>query len=226
VNRRRRNLAARIDHRRLGPIHQVLARTGRRSCGLRTTRPGLIGSAFAAPQRRFGSGKTLTSISSSWQLSRVLVAKEHVLICAGDASIFAAVEERGRIARRHLSEHALLFERDAVRWSEVVEAGRLERPVRQLLEHETGVQYVRFAGSTDKQDAGRDLLVEWDTPLFSSELDPDVPSSACRRRRVVVQCKSDARAVGIGRVSGVGDTLDQYDAGSYLLVVRSRLTLH
>lgn len=157
--------------------------------------------------------------------NRVLVvAEEHALIWAADASRSAAVEERTRIAARHASEHALLFESAKVRWSERVEAGRFEQLVKQLLEQEPGVQRVRFAGATHEQDGGRDLLVEWDTPLLPSELDPDAPSPAYRTRRVVVQCKSDAAAVGIRRVSGVGDTLDQYQADGYLLVVRSRLT--
>jgi Restriction endonuclease len=157
--------------------------------------------------------------------NRVMVlANEHVVLVSADASRSAAAAERERIARRHASEHALLFENARVHWSDRVPGDRFEELVKHVLEQEPGVRRVRFAGGTNEQDGGRDLLVEWDTPLLPIELDPDSPAAAYRTRRVVVQCKSDIGAVGIRRVSGVGDTLSQYEADGYLLVVRSRLT--
>ena len=154
----------------------------------------------------------------------LLLAPQNAIFWSADAGRAAAVDERGRIARRHSLEHGLLYDTDAVRWLRRVSAGRFEELVKVLLQQEPGVRHVRHAGLTTEPDGGRDLLVEWETPLLAGELDPEGTSGTHRVRRVVVQCKADARPVGISRVPGIGDTMDQFQAEGYLLVVRSRLT--
>lgn len=154
----------------------------------------------------------------------LLIGTEHLVALSTDTGRSLALQERSRIARRHAAEHALLFEVASVTWSRHVRGDRFEELVRLLLEHEPGVRRVKPAGSAHEPDGGRDLLVEWETPLLAPEVDANQPSVTHRVRRVIVQCKADARPVGTSRVNGVGDVLDDYGADGYLLVVRSRLT--
>ena len=171
-----------------------------------------------------------------------VVLENQVVAAAGSHCVFIQTKTGRRAFDReiesrrskHVAEAEFLFQDLHLVWEDHVDGSRFQSLVSDLLSREPGVSRVRPAGTTVERDGTRDYLIDWTTPLLPGEADwtglllangatyDEISPSKCRR--VVVQCKSDKAPVNRGKVTGVYDTMEHYNAG-YLLAVRSRLTV-
>ncbi|HVF03550.1 MAG TPA: restriction endonuclease [Frankiaceae bacterium] len=161
-----------------------------------------------------------------------LIALENgVAVIGGEHTVFLPAECGRRaydvaldaIRQRRDAENELLMADRAVRWAPHVPGDVFERLVMALLMREDGVSWVAPVGASSERDGGRDLLVEWTTPILPTER-ADESHPPTRRRRLIVQIKSDAAPVGVSRVTAIYDTIRHHEMNGYFLVVRSRLT--
>lgn len=133
--------------------------------------------------------------------------------------------ERDKLKARRAGEAAWLNEGHVCRWAEVINDGRFEQFVRELLALERGVERVRQVGATREPDDGRDFLVEWLTaPDRGGNMpDPDRPLSEWRE--VLVQVKVRRSGVGRSDLPGIRDTLEHYRCDGLLVVAFPRVTV-
>ncbi|QZH61407.1 hypothetical protein K1X22_06595 [Mycolicibacterium farcinogenes] len=118
-------------------------------------------------------------------------------------------------------------ERHQFEWVNPVNAGRFEELIYAILREQPDVVRVRFVGSTNERDGGRDLLVETMVPDSPREGDDTQITGVLRRYKVIVQCKTKRdprKGIGKGDVIDIRDTVERYDADGYWLFVSSRLT--
>lgn len=156
--------------------------------------------------------------------SLVTVAAHHVVFVAAKSGRTAFERERDRLRSRHDRERSLVFPPARLKWADhPLNPERFEALVRDLLEQEPGVMWVRRAGPTRQGDGGRDLICERVRSAYEGE--PVTEDAAPTRvERVVVQCKAIARTVGKGQVQDIRDTLDLHESHAYLLVVATQVS--
>lgn len=134
---------------------------------------------------------------------------------------------RDELNTRRANEARLLFDDNICRWADVIDDGRFELLVYDLLAVERGVHRVRQVGASREPDGGRDLLVEWSTA-------PDRGGNTWKEktglkisavRNIIVQVKIRQRAVNKGDLSDLRDTLEHYRSDGLLVVGYPRLTV-
>jgi hypothetical protein len=155
----------------------------------------------------------------------VASAGDHVLIMEDETSRHFFERERAELRRRHEREARLLYPSTVFRWTDPPDPARFEEMIRELLEREEGVLFVRKAGPTYDRDAGRDLIVDRILPRAPEEQLQE-GASPFRHARIVGQCKvaSNGRSVGSHRVLDVLDTIVRHSADGYLLAVSTELS--
>ncbi len=152
-------------------------------------------------------------------------AGDHVLVLEDETGRLFYDRERLRLLERHAREAQLLFPSRAFYWPQPTNPARFEELIRELLEREAGVLFVRKAGPTNDRDAGRDLIIDWVlAPMSEKQLRPGV--SPWERLRVVGQCKAatTGKSVGSHRVVDVLDTIERHSANGYLLAASTELS--
>ncbi|MET4448503.1 hypothetical protein ABIB75_006813 [Bradyrhizobium sp. GM2.2] len=131
------------------------------------------------------------------------------------------------LTSRRVNEAELLHGDHLCRWSEVIDDGRFELLVYDLLAVERGVHRVRQVGAAREPDDGRDLMVEWATA-------PDRGGNTWKdktglrlsaTRNIVVQVKVRQRGVNRGDLPGLRDTLEHYRCDGLLIVGYPRITV-
>lgn len=158
------------------------------------------------------------------------------LIAIGERSLTAVRSWSGRnsydaaqdeLTARRVNEAELLHGDHICRWSEVIDDGRFELLVYDLLAVERGVHRVRQAGASREPDDGRDLLVEWSSA-------PDRGGNTWKEktglklsavRNIVVQVKVRQRGVNRSDLPGLRDTLEHYRCDGLLIVGYPRITV-
>lgn len=157
---------------------------------------------------------------------------ENSLICVGDKhSIFVTTQcgrpeferERVRLQARHEAEAQVLFRTPALVWADRLPNARFESMIRDLLQAEPRVTWIRAAGHTNDRDEGRDMIAEWLIPI-SDPSETSLAEPPVRVGRVVVQCKAFMKSVGKRDVQDIYDTVRRHHAAGYFLAVSSRPT--
>ena len=151
-----------------------------------------------------------------------ILGRKHIISIEDDCGLRSVSQEKGAIKKRQNIENELLFPPVKYAWSERIDGGRFESMVRELVTLEPGVQRVRQISNSNEPDGGRDLQAEWAIKKTTNFQKPE--DSPYQKVNVLIQCKAYSRSVGKANVQDIRDTIDQYDAGGYLLVVSSALT--
>ena len=108
-------------------------------------------------------------------------------------------------------------------WKDSIDAGSFEDLVLELVKRETGNIWARKLTVVNQSDGGRDILSEWWTLPFYSQLLRE-PGSPYSIKRIAIQAKAFKGAVGQSKVQNISDILDNHENHGYLLVVSSQLT--
>lgn len=148
------------------------------------------------------------------------LGSEHVVLLEADCGRVAFARARERLRQRHEVERDVLFGPRSLMWSENIDPDRFEALVRDLLECQEGVLWVRRAGPTQEGDAGRDLVCE--RVVTASPSKEEEPPAG--RERMLVQCKVRKRTVGKADVQDIRDALLLHRSSAYLLVVSSKVS--
>lgn len=114
-------------------------------------------------------------------------------------------------------------------WAVPVDATPFEQLTYDLLSAEPNVRRVRFVGSTNDGDGGRDLLVDMVTPLTRQEIEAGAAQgdNILVPRRVLAQCKTKRdpkKGIGKADVRDIRDTIERYEADGYWLFASSHIT--
>jgi len=153
----------------------------------------------------------------------VAIGKAHIVFCAVECGLKEFEADRERVRERHAREMAILFPAAQYVWNDEIDDAQFESLIRDMVELEPGVRWVRQAGATRERDEGRDLICEWKTPpTVRDAVSEDAPPG--KVRRVIVQCKASKNSVGKGKVQDIHDTIRLHDCEGYLLVVSSQIT--
>lgn len=166
----------------------------------------------------------------------VIVPTDSHVIAIGSRSIAAVRDNAGRdlfdaerekLADRRAQEAAWLNEDHICRWAEVIDDGRFEQFVGELLTLERGVHRVRQVGATREPDDGRDFIVDWMTAPDRGGHTRRGPEddSLSERREVLVQVKVRRSGVGRSDLPGIRDTVEHYQCTGLLLVAFPRVTV-
>ncbi|MGW4399111.1 restriction endonuclease [Amycolatopsis nivea] len=115
------------------------------------------------------------------------------------------------------------------RWTPPVDPARFEKLTYDLLSAEPNVRRVRFVGSTNDSDAGRDLIVDMVTPLTKQEIEAGEAQGdkILTPRRILVQCKTKRdpdKSVSKSDVRDIRDTIERHEADGYWLFASSHIT--
>lgn len=177
----------------------------------------------------------VSEIDGSARPPLVIPVDSH-LIAIGERSLAAVRSWSGRnsydaahdeLTTRRAEEARLLFGDHICRWSEVIDDGRFELLVYDLLAAERGVRRVRQVRASREPDDGRDLLVEWSTaPDRGGNTWKDKTGLKLSAvRNIVVQVKVRQRGVNRGDLRGLRDTIEHYRCDGLLIVGYPRLTV-
>ncbi|MGW6236838.1 restriction endonuclease [Streptomyces sp. NPDC055094] len=148
----------------------------------------------------------------------VILGSHGFVVMAGAASGHRAFDsEKEQVLLRHQSEVEYLFRGSAFSWAPSVDGGRFQSLVHDLLQREPGVAEVRAIGNANEPDGGRDLIVDWYTPLQANGVTQENARRLTTKRRIIVQCKALSKSVGKSKIPDVRDMLEHYDAQGYLL---------
>lgn len=105
-------------------------------------------------------------------------------------------------------------------WHAKPDPAKFEALVRELLNEETGLHWVRAAGPTFDRDQGRDLVAMWLTPPgLGQKLTAQQAESPVISRKILVQVKTRKKTVGKADIADVRDTLERHGADGILVVV-------
>ncbi|MCY7949365.1 restriction endonuclease [Bacillus inaquosorum] len=105
-------------------------------------------------------------------------------------------------------------------WEDKIDGGRFEELTRDLLIEEDDVSRVRLISTGNDSDGGRDLEIE----IYVFNQNNLQIFSPYRKIKVLVQCKAYKKSVNKGNVTDIRDTIENYNAQGYFLVVSSSLT--
>jgi hypothetical protein len=157
----------------------------------------------------------------------VLIGKNWLLVQDSICGIDHFKLARDEVRKRILYEKELLFSRPTIKWAKKINGDAFESLVKELLEREEEVIWVRKAGLTNEGDSGRDLIASMrPNRLAHIRRDNNTKGSLFIKPtvKVVVQCKALAKSVGKADVTDVRDTIELFNAQGYFLIVSSYLT--
>lgn len=159
-------------------------------------------------------------------LENVLVAigKETILFFELLCGIDEFKEEKERVRNRHIRENKLLFSSQLFIWTEKVDASEFENLIKDLLNREPGISWVRKIGKTTESDQGRDLIAEWHLPPIIGGDTLSEESSPYSIKRIIIQCKAYKKTVNKSDIRDIRDTIDNFDSDGMLIVVLGNLT--
>jgi hypothetical protein len=108
-------------------------------------------------------------------------------------------------------------------WNGEIDGGEFELFIRELLQREPGVRWIRQVSASNEPDGRRDLICEWITPpLPGQQLMPE--QNPYFVRRVIVQCKARKKSVGKSEISDIRDTIDHHEAHGFFVAVSTNIT--
>jgi Restriction endonuclease len=136
-------------------------------------------------------------------------------------------EEERYLCEQKRREEAAIFLSDArFEWASEIDDQALEDLVRDLLEVEDGVTWVKPVGSVHERDGGKDIIVEWYVHPGRDGRAPRGSDGKKLRifRRVLVQVKARETSVGKSDVKDIRDTLAHEKCKGILVVGFPRIT--
>jgi hypothetical protein len=135
----------------------------------------------------------------------------------GRYGIFEYKKEKEKLRERHIREFELLFSPTNLKWNEQIKPDRFENLIKDLLDRDSTVQWVRKFAHTNEPDGGRDLICRKSIPNLTT--DENAPTT--KTIEIIVQCKQYKNGVGKDKVHDIRDTVEHNNYGGYLLVVSS-----
>ena len=150
----------------------------------------------------------------------VVVGNNHILFQETIGGLFSFNEEKELVRERHLDENELLFKPPSFNWAASVDGGKFEELIKDLLEREPGVKWVRKVSHTNEQDGGRDLIAEWRTMAMPHEIN-DKNAIPFKTRKIIIQCKASNDGIGKSNVTDIRDTVEHSEYDGYFLAVSS-----
>lgn len=159
----------------------------------------------------------------------VVASGPHLCMLRADTGKEAYLQEVEKTLRQQDSFLAWARPAIAFGWVTPIDPKRFEQLTYDLLSAEPNVRRVRFVGSTNNADGGRDLLVDMMTPLTRKEIEAGGAQGGnlLVPRRVLVQCKTKRdpnKSIGKSDVLDIRDTIERYEADGYWLFSSSLIT--
>lgn len=135
----------------------------------------------------------------------------------GRFGLFEYKKEKDKLRDRHMREFELLFSPTKLEWKEQASPERFENLIKELLERDSTIEWVRKYAHTNEPDGGRDLICRKRIP--NPNPSENGPTSIIID--AIVQCKFYKGGVGKDKVLDIRDTVEHNNYGGYLLVVSS-----
>lgn len=147
----------------------------------------------------------------------IFSTQNYIIAVNGRFGLFEYKKEKDKLRDRHMREFELLFSPTDLKWAEEVSPERFENLIKELLERDTTIEWVRKYAHTNEPDGGRDLICRKliPNPNPGENAPTSVPID------VIVQCKFYKGGVGKDRVLDIRDTVEHSNYSGYLLVVSS-----
>jgi hypothetical protein len=150
----------------------------------------------------------------------VAIGSEHLLFIESLGGLYKFNEEKELVRQRQISENEWLFKPTNLTWAKNIDGGKFEELIKDLLEREPDVTWIRKVSHTNEQDGGRDLIAEWRTsPLPDEKLEES--KNPYKTRRIIVQCKTSNKGIGKSEVNDIRDTIEHFGYDGYFLAVSS-----
>jgi hypothetical protein len=155
------------------------------------------------------------------------LGKDFVLVSDGRFGLNEFRRDKEKVRARAEKEKRILFPATKIEWMDEIDPDLFEKLIKELLEREEYVLWVRKSGVTNEPDMGRDLIAE----IYSEKFGITVPESKTSKKplkrvakQVVVQCKAYTRSVNKRDVQDIRDTIEYFAAHGFILVVSSYVT--
>lgn len=144
----------------------------------------------------------------------MIFSERYMLILYDDFSYTGIVDEK-----EHLKKYnKMIYPNIEFTWSKKINGGRFQKLIRKVLIDMKNVTDVREVGSSNEGDGGRDLEISY------IDLDFQQVYGVYKKIKIIIQCKAYQSSVGKGNVRDIRDTLDNYQAQGYWLIVSSSIT--
>lgn len=130
--------------------------------------------------------------------------------------------EKEKIREQHNLESELLFPIYNFEWHDKVCPNQFESLIKELLERENNITWVKKPAPLNQGDKGRDLIIDVFIKDENKFKQDEIPF---KKIKVVGQCKAFNKSVGTSDVCNIRDTVELHDSEGYFLAVSSQLTL-
>lgn len=156
------------------------------------------------------------------QIENVLSAfgTDHIVFIEALGGAYQFNEEKELLRNRYLQESEYLFKPTEFIWAKNIDAIKFEELIKDLLEREQSVTWVRKVSHTNEQDGGRDLIAEWRTPPLLNEVIHE-GQSPYKPRKIIIQCKASNSGIGKSQINDIRDTIEHFGYDGYFLAVSS-----
>lgn len=151
----------------------------------------------------------------------VFVGKKHLIFKERLGGILQFNEEKEKVRSRHLYENKLLFPVTNLAWKDKIDPLAFENMVKDLLEREPEVIWIRKVSHTNEADGGRDMIAEIRVPSTNDNQNLEKDIAPFINKKIIVQCKTSSKGIGKAQVQDVRDTIDNYNYDGYFLAVSS-----
>ena len=145
-------------------------------------------------------------------------SKSYIIIRDYNCGINAYNKEKDRLKIRHEREFQLLFKPINITWVDKIDDKTFENLIKDILQREKHVTWIRKAAHTNERDDGVDLIAEMviQKPFITSENE-----SPFTKIKVIIQCKAYKNGVSKSDVTDIRDTVEYRDYDGYFLAVSS-----
>lgn len=129
---------------------------------------------------------------------------------------------RDKLRLRHNREFELLFAPTKITWKPKLNEEAFENLVKDLLEREPAISWIRKVAHTNEPDGGRDLIACVKVNQTRSE-NLSEKTTPYLEKKLIVQCKAYSKGVGKSDVIDIRDTIEYNGHEGYFLAVSSYL---
>jgi len=149
----------------------------------------------------------------------VLVGKEHLIFKERLGGILQFNEEKEKIRTRHLYENKLLFPVTNLVWQKKIDPLAFENMIKDLLEREPEMIWVRKVSHTNQADGGRDMIAELRVHSTNESQNLENDKAPFINKKIIVQCKTSNKGIGKAQVQDIRDTIENHNYDGYFLAV-------
>jgi hypothetical protein len=144
--------------------------------------------------------------------------QNHLVIRDYNCGLDAFKKEKNKLKIRHEKEFQLLFKPFSLSWVDKIDDETFENLIKDLLQREKKVKWVRKAAHTNERDDGVDLIADM---LIQKTFINSENESPFTKIKVIVQCKAYKNGVSKSDVTDIRDTVEYRDYDGYFLAVSS-----